>query len=430
MKMADSKGTVPLEPFRMKGAIHEMLMNGLRPSQVPPARPGQKTSLPEPVFPQRPELLHFDDEQFFPVDGQRRWTAGQIKRALSAWAVPYFRSRILPGDFHPLIAYLFNEWKCNLDCHYCWAFDNKVAGMSEEIARRSIDWLHDTGCRVLALMGGELLLRPQLTHKIVYYAAKRGFFVYLATNGRLLRPEITDRLADAGISTVNLAVDAWDVKPGLPKAMVPIKANFDYLVRKQYKYGYTVFLNINICRNNLSDVRMLTELANGNCIATDYHICESPMTEQPGFDHIQDNPTFIRREDHAQVAQLIDWLIQRQKNGYKMVNSVQRLAEMKQFMRGSLGEWGCRAGQNSIIVRVDGTLAPCFPVYNTDYDWGTIERPRFNPEQLKKMKCQCEDECFSTLNHILAFCYNDGRAIRWLLRQAMHGFQGIRGNMD
>jgi MoaA/NifB/PqqE/SkfB family radical SAM enzyme len=430
MKMADSKGTVPLAPFRAEGSIHEILMNAPPPSQVSPARPGQQTALPEAVFPRYPELLHCDDEQFFPLGGQRHWTAGQIKRSIAAWAVPYFRSRILPGEFHPLIAYLFNEWKCNLDCHYCWAFDNKVAGMSEEIARRSIDWLHDTGCRVLALMGGEPLLRPRLTHKIVYYAAKRGFFVYLATNGRLLRPEIIDRLADAGISTVNLAVDTWDVKPGLPKAMVPIRANFDYLVRKQYKYGYTVFLNINICRNNLSDVRVLTELANGSCIATDYHICESPMTEQLSFDHMQDNPTFIRREDHAQVTELIDWLIERQRNGYKMVNSVQRLAEMKKFMRGSLGKWGCRAGQNSIVIRVDGTLAPCFPVYNTVYDWGTIERPRFDPQQLKNLKCQCEHDCFSTLNHILAFCYNDGRVIRWLLRQAAHGFQGIRGNMD
>ncbi len=302
--------------------------------------------------------------------------------------------------------------------------------MTEDVARRSIDWLHDNGCRVLALMGGEPLLRPKLTHKIVSYAASRGFFVYLATNGRLMRPDIIDKLADAGLSTVNLAVDAWDVKPGLPKAIVPIMTNFEYLSRKQYKYGYTVFLNINICRNNLSDVRQLTELAREHGIATDYHICESPMMDQPGFKHMQDNPTFIRPEDHDQVAETIDWLIERQNAGYKMVNSVQRLSEMKHFVKGSLGSWGCRAGQNSIVIRVDGTLTPCFPMYNTEYDWGTIEQPKFESEQLNQMKCKCEGECFSTLNHILAFCYNDARVIKWLLRQAAHGFQGIRGNME
>ena len=90
---------------------------------------------------------------------------------MNGWLFPYVKSRALPGPFHPIIAYLFTEWKCNLDCHYCWAFDNSVKGMTEEVAKRSIDWLHSTTCRVLAFMGGEPLLRPQLVHKACYYAA-------------------------------------------------------------------------------------------------------------------------------------------------------------------------------------------------------------------------------------------------------------------
>ena len=116
---------------------------------------------------------------------------------------------------------------------------------------------------------------------------------------------------------MNLAVDSWDDVPGkgLPKAMVPIREHFDYLVKKQYKYGYSVFLNINICANNMDDVRQLTELAHDNGIATDYHICESPMTEQPHFKHLYSNPTFIREKDHPAAAELIDWLIEKQKSG-------------------------------------------------------------------------------------------------------------------
>jgi pyruvate-formate lyase-activating enzyme len=92
--------------------------------------------------------------------------------------------------FSSIIAYLFTEWKCNLDCHYCWAFDNRVKGMTEEIAKRSIDWLRDSGAGVLALMGGEPLLRPQFAHKVCYYAAKKGFWIYVPTNARLLRPKL------------------------------------------------------------------------------------------------------------------------------------------------------------------------------------------------------------------------------------------------
>jgi MoaA/NifB/PqqE/SkfB family radical SAM enzyme len=400
-------------------------------SVVPPPPNGVPQVFPEVVFPQRPDLLAADDAPYMPKPGEKRkWTAPQKFHAMKGWMFPYFRSRMLPGDFHPLIAYLFNEWKCNLDCNYCWAFDNTVKGMTEDVAKRSIDWLHGTTCRVLALMGGEVLLRPDFAHKIVYYAAKKGMWVYVPTNGRLMKPEVIDRLADAGMATVNLAVDAWDVKPGLPKAMVPIRKYFDYLVRKQYKYGYSVFLNINICRNNLEDVRQLTQLAHDHGIATDYHICETPMMEQENFKHLEDNPVFIREEDHAPIGELIDWLIDKQNSGWQMVNSTQRLAEMKSFIQKDLHTWGCRAGQNSLIIRVDGTLAPCFPTYSATHDWGTIEQPKFDSAHLKEMKKSCEPNCFSTLNHILAFCYNDARVIKWLLRQAAGGFGSIRGNMD
>ena len=244
----------------------------------------------------------------------------------------------MPGEFHPITAYLFVDYKCNLDCWYCWAFNNKVKGMTEDVAKRSIDWLHDRGCRVLALMGGEPLLRPQVAHKIVYYAAKKGFWIYVGTNGRLLRPEVADRLADAGVAIFNFALDAWDEKPSLPKAFVPGQKNLEYLIRKQYVYGYMVFFNINICRNNHEDVRQLTEYAHAHRLATDYHINETPMLEQDEhFKHLDENPTYIRPEDWRSVDSLIDWIIEKNQAGYQMVNSVQRLQEMKAFVRMSSG---------------------------------------------------------------------------------------------
>jgi MoaA/NifB/PqqE/SkfB family radical SAM enzyme len=264
----------------------------------------------------------------------------------------------------------------------------------------------------------------------VYYAAKKDFFVYVPTNGRLMKPAVIDRLADAGVATFNLALDAVDAKPGLPKTLNPIRQYFDYLVTKQYRYGYTVFLNINICRNNLDDVRALTEIAREHKISTDYHINEPPLLEQVDFKHLHDNPTYIRPEDYEGVDDLLDWLIEKQRSGYSMANSIERLAQMKNFMRGGHSEpWNCRAGQNTLIVRVDGTLAPCFPAYNETHNWGRIGAPRFETEQLEAMRESCQTHCFSTLNHIVGYCYNDRRVIELLLKQALHGFQGIRGNM-
>lgn len=416
--------------FRLDPSLHDILH---QQPPTPKLHIGAPQTLPRPVFPQHPELLgetHADD----PPDGippeRRHWTAPQVLRCMRGWLFPYVRSRVLSGDFHPIIAYLFTEWKCNLDCHYCWAFDNRVRGMTEEVAKHSIDWLHSTTCRVLALMGGEPLLRPDFTHKVVDYAAKKGFWVYLPTNARLLRPEVIDRLADAGTATFNFAVDAVDERPGLPKALNPVRKHFDYLVKRQYRYGYSVFFNMNICRNNLEDIRRLTEIAHQHGIATDYHINESPMTEQPHFRHLDGNPTYIRQEDWPQVDELIHWLVEKNRSGYKMVNSVKRLRDMKDFMRGKLEPWNCRAGQNSLIIRTDGTLAPCFPMYSASFDWGTIEQQKFDLLQLNEMKKTCQLHCFSTLNHNLGFCYNDARVIKWVAKQARRGFQGVTGSFE
>ncbi len=423
--------------FRLDVQLHDLLKKPgtAQPPLVPPPPSKQLKSLPTPEFPRHPELLTNDplsaDEHGSPEDAyKRRWPAPLVYRAMRGWMFPYFKSRVLPGDFHPIIAYLFTEWKCNLDCHYCWAFDNRVKGMTEDVARRSIDWLHSTTCRVLALMGGEPLLRPDFVHKVVDYAAKKGFWVYVPTNARLLRTEVIDRLADAGVATFNFAVDAVQEKPGLPKALGPVRKYFDYLVRKQYRYGYSVFFNINICRTNLQDVRLLTEIARDHAIATDYHINESPMIEQEHFKHMDNNSTYIRPEDWPAVDETIDWIIEKNKSGYKMVNSVKRLQDMKAFMRGRVEPWNCRAGQNNVIIRVDGTLAPCFPMYSATYDWGAIENHKFEVKQLNEMKQECQTHCFSTLNHNLAYCYDAARVIKWVLMQAKRGFQGVTGSFE
>jgi len=296
--------------------------------------------------------------------------------------------------------------------------------------RRAVDWLHDTGCRVLALMGGEVLLRPQFVHKIVYYAVKKGFWVYVPTNGRLMRKDVIDRLADAGVATFNLAVDSIEDRPELPKALNPIRREFDYLITKQYVYDYSVFFNINITRLNLDDVKLLTEIAHDVGIATDYHINESPMLDQPQFKYNDRNSTYITKKDWPRIDAVVDWLIEKNRSGYKMVNSVARLGQMKQFMRGKLQDWNCRAGQNALIIRTDGTLAPCFPMYSATCDWGVVGKPNFDVTQLTEVKRQCQPHCFSTLNHNLAYCYDAERAFKWLMKQALNGFHGTTGSFE
>ncbi len=364
-------------PFRIDAKLHQILYKTEVRAKL---QPKPDNMLPEPVYPLKPNPVEMTERQYQKMNAIRTW---------KTWGAPYFKSRWHNKEVRPIIPYLFTEWKCNLDCHYCWSYNNAVKGMTEDTAKQSIDWLHSIGSRVLALMGGEPLLRPKFIHKIVYYSAKKDIFVYLPTNGRLMKPEVIDQLGDAGIATVNLAVDSVKERKSLPKAFEPIKPYFDYLVKRQRYYGY----------------------------------------EQDHFKHLTENQTYLTPEDWPKVDALLDYLNDKRVNeGYKMVNPIQHMQDMKLLMRGQVPPWQCRAGQNSLIIRTDGTLAPCFPMYSATHDWGVVGAHKFDVKQLDDMKVDCTKHCLSTCNYILGYCYDTLRVMTWAAKQAMHGFKGATGS--
>jgi MoaA/NifB/PqqE/SkfB family radical SAM enzyme len=285
--------------------------------------------------------------------------------------------------------------------------------MDEDTARQVIDWLHAAGCRVIGLMGGEPLIRPAFVEQFVRHAAGKGCYVYLPTNGRLLTPDVTDRLGDAGVATFNVAIDCIREKPGVPKALEPIRENFDYLVRLQSRYGYTVFLSINITRFNLEDVRLLTEFSHQNGVATAYHLCESERGHAP-----------FRSEELGPVDALLDYLTDRSHAGYAMVNSAEHLLTMKSLVRGGVAPWPCRAGQNMVVCRTDGTLAPCYPMRESGHDWGTAGCPKFDACQLAEIKRTCSESCFSTVAYMLANYYDVRRVAGEVSAQVARRLRG------
>jgi hypothetical protein len=111
-----------------------------------------------------------------------------------------------------------------------------------------------------------------------------------------------------------------------------------------------------------------------------------------------------------------------------MVNPIQHMEDMKMLMRGKVPPWQCRAGQNSLIIRTDGSLAPCFPMYSATHDWGVVGNHKFDVKQLDEMKVDCTKHCLSTCNYILGYCYDNMRVIKWGLTQALHGFRGASGS--
>jgi len=343
-------------------------------------------------------------------------------RTLKYLLVPYIKARIASDYFKPLICYLYTDWECNIDCHYCFQHDNKLPGMTLETAKSSIDWLKEAGCRVLALMGGEPTIRKDFLVEVIRYGAQNGFFVYLPTNGYLLDKAYIDAIGEAGVGTINLAVDCVAPRKGLPKALLAIEPQFRYMLEKRKKYGYIPFFNINICRTNIKDVKLLTEIAHQNFIGTDYHLDEPPQgfVNVDNFKH-QDDGLYITPDKYDEVDELLDWLIEKQRQGWPMVNSITHLETFKNRMRGRVDLWGCRAGQSAALIRTDGTLAPCFDLMCHEEDWGTIGNPKFDEERLDVIKEKCGPHCSSTCFYNISHYYNPRWIPQWIWKNILVG---------
>lgn len=297
--------------------------------------------------------------------------------------------------------------------------------MSLETAISSIDWLKTIGCQAIAIMGGEPLVRKDFILKVVQYGSRNGFFVYLPTNGYLLTEDFIDKLGNADVAAINLAVDCIQPKPGLPKALMAIEPMFRYLVKNQEKYGYILFFNINITSKNIKDVKMLTEIAHDNGIATDYHINEPPhqFVDISHYEHQRDG-LYIRPEQYEEVDELLDWIIMKNRKGYTMVNSIPHLIAMKNRIRNKPTQWDCRAGYNGILIRPDGTLSPCFDLINFDHDWGRIWDPKFDEDELAEVKSKCVEHCLSTCFYTMGHYYQPSETLKWMIKHMRVG--GVR----
>ena len=105
-------------PVRVDVQLHDLLMKPgtetapppLQPKPSPAEAPG--LTLPEPVYPQNPlpEGVDYTEKQYHKIN---------TMRGLKCWALPFVKSRFKASELRPIIAYLFTEFKCNVDCHYC-----------------------------------------------------------------------------------------------------------------------------------------------------------------------------------------------------------------------------------------------------------------------------------------------------------------------
>ncbi len=100
--------------------------------------------------------------------------------------------------------------RCNLRCQHCYAGagpepapDELSLGEKMEVLRQ----LDEAGVPALAFSGGEPLASPDFW-PVAAEAARRGFYVSVATNGTLLTRSVARRLREVGVRYVEVSLDS------------------------------------------------------------------------------------------------------------------------------------------------------------------------------------------------------------------------------
>lgn len=101
--------------------------------------------------------------------------------------------------------------RCNARCLHCYSDSGPEAGGGDELPLTAcldiVDQLADAGVLVLALSGGEPMMRPGWK-RIARHAVARGLSVNIGSNGSSITERNADVLAGLGIKSVTISIDS------------------------------------------------------------------------------------------------------------------------------------------------------------------------------------------------------------------------------
>jgi radical SAM protein with 4Fe4S-binding SPASM domain len=284
-------------------------------------------------------------------------------------------SRPLPSNFdRPYVVSWNLTYRCNLACEHCYLdaggtprlADQAFADRSElstEACLRIVDQIASFAPECLTILtGGEPLLRPDIL-EIVRYAATRGLWVVVGTNGVKITENLARLLAREGVRGLSLSLDALD----------PERHDLFRRVRGAWRNtvegasilrdtGLPFIVQTTIGSHNLGELEALADFSHDRLLAKVWNLYFLVPTGRGQF--VSDISPAEYDEVLAGLA-----AIQRKYAGRMLVNAkcaphfVKTLlgqdpesAFQKTY---SGGAGGCPAGTHYLGIRPNGDLTPC-----------------------------------------------------------------------
>lgn len=176
------------------------------------------------------------------------------------------------GVFHPLSAFLQVTWKCNLRCIHCYAYTSDAPPRHRELTTQ--EWYsiirglkYHLDVPSITFIGGEPLMRKDLSNMISYCNDLRFERIVLSTNGSFQLIKHNREAITALKKTTSFVGVAISLEGGSAKVHDEIrgKGSFDDTIkgiRELINEGILIELSAVVTARNIHDMENLIKLAN------------------------------------------------------------------------------------------------------------------------------------------------------------------------
>jgi radical SAM protein with 4Fe4S-binding SPASM domain len=152
---------------------------------------------------------------------------------------------------------------CNLRCKHCYQnADKPTLGELTTIQRKEVvDQLDEERVVAVAFSGGEPLMSEDF-FEVAGYAAKKGLYVSLASNGTMITRSVARRLKESGVGYVDVSLDGARAEThesfrGVPGCFEKTMNGIRNLVDE----GITACAAVTASKHNLMEIPEIIELA-------------------------------------------------------------------------------------------------------------------------------------------------------------------------
>lgn len=306
---------------------------------------------------------------------------------------------------------------CFLKCRMCYKWQSDIALRSPQEPtldqwRNFVSSLRNmvTGRFQINFAGGESLARNE-SLVLIEYASKLGFDTLLATNAYLIDEEMAKRIANSGLSTLNISLDSLreerhDYIRGVKGVYSRVMQAIDLLDK------YAPEVKIGVCSVIINDnLEELDEIVswiqdNNKIDGMGFQAVTQPFsTPEDSLWHKNPNYSHLWPKDINQLDKALDKLIEMKKSGFnKLGNPLSQFYVYKAYFRNPnnfIKRQKCHIDSQTINITSEGEIRICFYMGQIGSIKSDNIRDVWFSQQARDVRdkiAQCKKNCQSLVN--------------------------------